>query len=431
MSNNSSDGSSRNSHSRLDSTDDVILYDSNTHRRYLTESRFNQTIGLVPGPASFSKQAQVPHTVIANNPNFFKPVGPLPATLPPPPNRGGVAATNKWDRPAGVEDRSKFDFVGVSSLNPVAATIAAPLPKPAVSPSRSDGSSGTGGGGGAGAGSGVGMSSLESLIMKKHSSVLRDNNDAFVATTESSYYPGFGKPPSNSITNNSNANTNAIAQPEIDLLKKQLEIANLKIQLIQSQIGAGNNPQQQPPQQQLQPPQQLQVQPTFSDDALFGRNTLQDTINAWGDDVVSLAQLEGRNSGTDLLPAAPTLHPRRTYSPGTYQPPESIWGNPGDTNNTLNNNNFYKWNPGPFPSSKSKNSVGRVGGSGTGFNPFGPPLGGNGYDGSDPWQTEPGIYDTDFRTGGFTPKPKMDNDLQEGAFTQDVRFFVLFHFDIY
>lgn len=361
MSNYYSDEISRPGPARLNCDDDEILHDV-SNLRLANDNKFHKVVGTSP-PIQASLSSDAMRTMLGRTSNFFKPTPYLPPLSP--------SRSSKCDIP-GSGDYGKLDSVEQPFMS-----FRTSQPK-LGSPVRSD----TG-------------YSLESLITKQPAAV----STSVPSFADSSMYTRpidvpyqtFRKSPTFPQAQSTDP------QSEIEMLRRQLEFATKKIEQIQSQV-------------------EQQQQQGLNGDASYGpTRAYQDSISGWNSQSFpTLEKLEQR----DLIQESntPTMGAQfaRSYSPGTYQPSTSIWGNQSDTREK---NKYNKWNPG---SQTLANNPGTYSFKSSAAETFEP----------DPWLTpdinNPGIYENSFRSGGFTPNPKaLETDSQDGGFAQDVCYKII------
>lgn len=180
-------------------------------------------------------------------------------------------------------------------------------------------------------------------------------------------------------------------QVEIELLKRQLELANKKIDQIQTQFGqsASDN-------YDLGLPKRFRDSPVVWNDNTTPKLEPGDLKDSFHDNYTS---------GNQIL---------RSFSPGTYQASANIW-NSSQPDPTKTKSRVDKW----------YNTVGNQTGGNPGIYSIKPSTSDTVFPEQDFWQgldfTNQSIYESNFRSGGFTPKPNPpDSETIDGVFSQDV-----------
>lgn len=347
--------------SRLESDDDDILNDISNLRLLSDSKHFNQIIGSSPPCVTSDGARNIP----SRNTQFAK----LTPSLPPfSPTRG-----IKWDTAANYEDFPKLDL-----QQPISPILSHPRMS---SPIRSDN----------------GMS-LESLILKQptSSSAPFTHAGSFMNSDPNSYTGSndLAFQPSQIDMNSTLAfppRQTPNPQAEIEMLKRQLEIATRKIDRIQNQFGQ---------------------QGSASDASEYSQSRgFRDSSAAiWNDQAVpTLEQLERKDPYDAFAYSGAPM--ARSFSPGTYQPSSNIWNNT-QNESSKGRSRFDKWyNTGNQTIGNS--GIYNLKSSEAAF-PEPEPWSG-------PEVANPGIYESSFRTGGFTPKPKVpEAESHDNGFSQDV-----------
>lgn len=345
---------------KFDCEDDAILHDISNSHTSMKKDKFNQVIGSSPSLTSSDETKGIP----IRRSYFAK---PTPCLAPISPSRG-----SKWDMSVPSDDFVKFDGTAQNASPTIAhAGLGSPV--------RSD----------------AGMS-LETLITKQASSAPFSQMGS-LSLSDTPYLPqgDLGRQStraSKALSFSQQQQHSSSAQAEIEMLKRQLEAATRKIDQIQNQFGH---------------------QTTGGDSLEYGQpSNYADSSALWNEQVLpSLEQLEQRDSFPDNY--ATGTHMARSYSPGTYPNTTSIWNN--QTDNSKGKSRFDRWY------SSGNQSIGN-----TGLYSFKQSIPDDTLTEPESWAAQdlatPGIYESNFRSGGFTPKPKNpETESQDNVFSQDVR----------
>lgn len=334
--------------SKLGFEEDDILSDISNLR--ISTDKFNQVIGSSPPIYTDSLRNLGKSSLLGCSTNF---------QLPSPSKSG------KWDMPFTMDDYPRNDYW---SQPPSSSNILQPR---SVSPVRSDNTI-----------------AMESILFKQNPAVQISNFSSIPADSSSARsqldlsFPTFPTAKSASFSSQS-ASSNP--QAEIEMLKRQLELANRKIDQIQTQYGHN-----------------------FAESGsefMPAKGFVESPILLSDNNPSHLDQFERRDSLSNNFNESSL----KSYSPGTYAP--NIWSNSGDT---AKGKKYDKWYQSTTPviGNTRLYSIKPTTKTETPYND------------SNMWTTadlsNPGIYEPSFQSRGFTPKPQPDPEPFDSTPSQDV-----------